>query len=30
MEKIKAENQQEKEGDFSDKINQLKNKFGGK
>lgn len=30
MEKIKAENQQEKEGNFSDKINQLKNKFGAK
>ena len=30
MEKIKAENLQEKEGNFSDKINQLKNKFGAK
>jgi hypothetical protein len=30
MEKIKAENQQEKEGDLSAKINELKNKFGGK
>ena len=30
MEKIKAENQQAKEGDLSAKINELKNKFGGK
>jgi DNA polymerase-3 subunit epsilon len=30
MEKIKAENQQKKEGDLSVKLNELKNKFGGK
>jgi hypothetical protein len=30
MEKIKAENQQGKEKDFTDKLSQLKNKFGSK